>query len=420
MATEDDSKEKLLARIAELEAVNAKLLKDKHGFIINSADVYENLKKLQDNFMERFGKNYSALRTGFDLQPWIKAAAQSRGLAESAISLAPPRRRQLVSCIITFLLLPTSMLLTWVLLFLAIFLDKSRILGGILVIYFIHVYTDKSHQEGSRALSWFKRHSFWKSLRNYFPVLLLKQNPDTVFDPKEVYMFGYHPHGIISVGCFVNFAADANGVSEMFPGITICPATLEANFFIPFWREIILRLGVISVGAKALKYVLNKGPGNAVLVVPGGAAEALDAHPGTHSLTLNRRSGFFRIALQHGACLVPIYSFGENDLYEQVPNEEGSAIRNMQNVMLKYLGFATPFFSGAGSSGAAVPMNPIPSRVPIITIVGDPIKCPVIENPTREDIDKVRVLYVEKLKEIFKQFADQYAPQRVGDLKIIK
>ena len=188
----------------------------------------------------------------------------------------------------------------------------------------------------------------------------------------------------------------------------------------PIWREIILRLGVISVSAQSLKHVLQKGPGNAVLVVPGGAAEALDAHPGTHSLTLHRRSGFFRIAMQHGACLVPIYSFGENDLYEQAPNEEGSFVRTVQNNLLKYLGFATPFFSGAGSSGAALPMNPIPSRVPVITVVGDPIKCPVIENPTRDDIDKMRMLYIEKLQEIFTQFADIYAPQRSADLKIVK
>ena len=59
--------------------------------------------------------------------------------------------------------------------------------------------------------------------RNYFPVLLVKQNPDTIFDPKETYMFGYHPHGIISVGCFVNFAADANGIEDVFPG-TIPPS----------------------------------------------------------------------------------------------------------------------------------------------------------------------------------------------------
>lgn len=228
------------------------------------------------------------------------AAAQSRGLAESAIAYAPPRRRQLISCILTFLLLPMSMLTTGILILLAIFVDKSRILGLLLTLYFTYIYFDKAHETGAKPWREFKTWSFWKSLSNYFPVVLLKQNPETVFDPKEKYMFGYHPHGIISVGCFVNFAADANGTSEMFPGITIKPATLQANFFIPFWREIILRLGVISVSAKSLNNELSKGGGSAVLVVPGGAAEALDAHPGTHSLTLNRRSGFFRIALQHG------------------------------------------------------------------------------------------------------------------------
>ena len=155
------------------------------------------------------------------------------------------------------------------------------------------------------------------------------------------------------------------------------------------------------------------------LLVQGGAAEALDARPGTHALTLSRRRGFFRIALQHGASLVPIYSFGENDLYEQAPNSEGSLLRKCQNIFLKYAGFATPFFSGAGSSGAAMPMNPIPARVPVVTVVGDPIKMAKIEHPTNEDIDKARVLYVERLHEIFDKFADKYAPTRSGDLKIV-
>jgi len=98
---------------------------------------------------------------------------------------------------------------------------------------------------------------------------VVKQNPDTVYDPNGIYMFGYHPHGIISVGCFVSFAADANGVTDMFPGIKIHPATLVANFYIPFWRELLIRLGVIGVSARSLNNVLKKGPGNACLVVPG-------------------------------------------------------------------------------------------------------------------------------------------------------
>lgn len=52
--------------------------------------------------------------------------------------------------------------------------------------------------------------------------------------------------------------------------------------------------------------------------VSGGAEEALDAHPGYHTLTLKSRRGFIREALKTGAHLVPVYSFGENEVFEQV------------------------------------------------------------------------------------------------------
>ena len=62
----------------------------------------------------------------------------------------------------------------------------------------------------------------------------------------------------------------------------------------------------------------------------GGAAEALDSHPGKHMLTLKYRKGFARIALETGAQLVPVYSFGETELFEQVisllVNEEAARL----------------------------------------------------------------------------------------------
>ena len=105
-------------------------------------------------------------------------------------------------------------------------------------------------------------------------------------------------------------------------------------------------------------------------------------------------------------------------MYEQVPNEEGSLVRTLQNAFLRYAGFAMPFFSGAGSAGRAIPANPMPRRCPIITIVGDPIKCPLIAEPTKEDIDNARRLYVDRLQAMFQQFADKYAPARTEDLNI--
>jgi 2-acylglycerol O-acyltransferase 2 len=54
------------------------------------------------------------------------------------------------------------------------------------------------------------------------------------------------------------------------------------------------------------------------VIVIGGATESLRAHPGTADLTLKRRLGFIKIAIREGADLVPVFSFGENDIYDQL------------------------------------------------------------------------------------------------------
>lgn len=40
----------------------------------------------------------------------------------------------------------------------------------------------------------------------------------------------------------------------------------------------------------------------------------MSAHPGTADLTLKRRMGFIKLAMRQGADLVPVFSFGENDV----------------------------------------------------------------------------------------------------------
>jgi len=89
----------------------------------------------------------------------------------------------------------------------------------------------------------------------------------------------------------------------------------------PFYRDILLALGVCSVSKQSCSNILKSGPGSAITIVVGGAAESLSAHPGTADLTLRRRSGldsfdalfrfnywtffanrlgFIKLAIQHG------------------------------------------------------------------------------------------------------------------------
>ena len=81
----------------------------------------------------------------------------------------------------------------------------------------------------------------------------------------------------------------ATGFSEYFPGIKPHLLTLETNFRTPFYRDILMWMGVCSVSKESCQNVLGQGGGSAITIVVGGAAESLSAHPGTADLTLRKR-----------------------------------------------------------------------------------------------------------------------------------
>jgi len=226
-------------------------------------------------------------------------------------------------------------------------------------------------------------------------------------------MIGYHPHGVSGLGAFAAFGGRYPELDAIFPGIELFGCTLQSNFNVPILRECLLAMGGISVSEGAIKAALSRGPGHAVVVVPGGASEALHAKPGSHDLTLQKRSGFFRIALETGSHLVPVYSFGENELFDQACY---SPLTTVNTWMVRTVGFFLPLYSGSG----AVPLNPVPKRTPIITVVGQPIPVRKNPHPSKDDIEELKSEYICNLCKIFDEFADVYAPLRNANLKIVE
>ena len=66
------------------------------------------------------------------------------------------------------------------------------------------------------------------------------------------------------------------------------------------------------------------------------------------------------------ASLVPTFSFGENEIYQQVPNFRGSKIRNIQEFLQTYLSFAPLLFFGRGMFQYSFGI--VPYRTPIYTV----------------------------------------------------
>jgi 2-acylglycerol O-acyltransferase 2 len=260
------------------------------------------------------------------------------------------------------------------------------------------VFFQKFHQRGGMRNDFFRSLSFWKLFRDYFPISLVKSADIPADRP---YIFGYHPHGIIAIGALTNFATEATGFSRLFPGINLRLLTLTMNFQIPFSSLVLGWLGACDASPKSINHILSKGQGNSVMLVLGGAKEALDARPGKYELFLKNRKGFVKLALRNGAALVPVFSFGELDVYDQVPNPEGSRLREVQDKSQEVLGFSLPLIRGRGIFNYTFGL--LPHRRPIVSVVGRPI--PVPKTPekeiTAELIDKYHEQYVAALIEVF-------------------
>lgn len=134
-------------------------------------------------------------------------------------------------------------------------------------------------------------------LRDYFPVSLHRTTPLPADRP---YLFAYHPHGIVGIGAVCSLGSEACGFSEKFPGLSPHVLTLDNNFYVPFFRDYLLSIGMNSVARKSCETILRKGPGNAIVIVVGGAQESLNARPGEMMLTLRKRKGFVRVAMRTG------------------------------------------------------------------------------------------------------------------------
>ncbi|RXN04381.1 diacylglycerol O-acyltransferase 2 [Labeo rohita] len=277
------------------------------------------------------------------------------------------------------------------------------------------IYDWNTPKQGGRRSTWVRNWTVWKYFRDYFPIRLIKTHN---LLPSRNYIFGYHPHGIFCFGAFCNFGTEATGFSKIFPGIKPSLATLAGNFRLPVFRDYLMSGGICPVNRNSIDYLLSSnGTGNAVVIVIGGAAESLDCAPGMNSVTLRNRKGFVKLALKQGADLVPVYSFGENEVYKQLIFDDDSWWRTVQKRLQKILGFAPCLFHGCGlffreSWGL------VPYCKPITTVVGEPITVPKIEEPTQDVIDMYHAMYIRSLKSLFDNYKTRFGLNESDTLHI--
>nr|XP_033780687.1 2-acylglycerol O-acyltransferase 2-like [Geotrypetes seraphini] len=273
------------------------------------------------------------------------------------------------------------------------------------LLYLAWLYLDRdTPASGGRSSDWSRNWTIWKYFRDYFPIKLVKT---AELDPAKNYVFGFHPHGILVAGAFGNFCTEATGFSQLFPGLRPHLLMLPFWFKVPLFRDYIMSAGLISSEKESAVHLLSQKSGGQVAVIAvGGPPESLDARPGALTLQILSRKGFIKVAMSQGAQLVPVFSFGENELFHQVENPPGSLIRLVQEKLQKFLGVATPLFHARGVFQYSFGL--LPFRRPIHTVVGEPIPVPKNLNPSIEEIEALHKTYLQKLIRLFETHKIQY------------
>jgi Diacylglycerol acyltransferase len=258
------------------------------------------------------------------------------------------------------------------------------------ILYTNYSYNGNPELTGCRELSptdllWPWLRSIDDHVQRFFSGRVIKE-VDLPSD--KLYIFGYHPHGVLPVSLF--WLRNSDDWSALFPGIVFSILTASSLHLVPVMRDFLQWKGGREVSRESFDYSLSRKRN--VLVVPGGQTELMLSRSNQNQIKLSiRHQGFIRIAIERGVDLVPVFSFGENDVLDNI------YLPVLQKWFLKRLGAALPFHPHSGW------LLPVPRKQNISIVVGTPIQVKQISNPNASEVKVVLDLYLRELHRIFEK-----------------
>jgi hypothetical protein len=170
---------------------------------------------------------------------------------------------------------------------------------------------------------------------------------------------------------------------------TCAPIVLQ----LPIVGYFMKKIGYVPAKSKYILETLTKKEENVGVVLDG--INGMFQTQGKEEVAyLKARKGIVKIALRAGAPLVPVYGFGHTALYTVIVDPFG-LLQWLSNALETSL---CPFFGRCGWF-----LGP-PSRLAVAVCMGEPVMCPLIAEPTQEQVDE----YHQKLLDSFQQLFDQH------------
>ncbi|KPA80999.1 putative diacylglycerol acyltransferase [Leptomonas pyrrhocoris] len=213
-------------------------------------------------------------------------------------------------------------------------------------------------------------------------------------NPKNQYMFSFHPHGVFPGTSMVvpktEIWEKAVGRCKEHFVSTHCA---DIVFNVPLMRDFPMCLGAMSVSRRGIESSLKHG--NSPLIVTGGQSEMLLTRMSDNEMhVVCHHIGFIRMAIKNGVPLVPVISFSESNILDNV-----HCIR-LQRWFLNRIAFPFP----------TLPIGrwylPLPTTKPVTIVVGQPIS-PLPGRDNADDpahVEELRLRYFEHLEVLFYKY----------------
>jgi 2-acylglycerol O-acyltransferase 2 len=191
---------------------------------------------------------------------------------------------------------------------------------------------------------------------------LLKGHLDKL--PEGPVLYVAHPHGLFSMAPFLHWAAEKTS----WPSGKKVHIAIHSIFFrIPLVRELCEHFGAIEANDEDIREVLRSG--DSVALLTGGVREIFSTEAGQMKIHLKKRRGFARVAKDLGVPIVPVLTFGENELF---PPIEGFWTDWVQQYLRKWFGISIPVPTFESlKNWFSLLRNPL--TPPVVTWIGRPI-----------------------------------------------
>lgn len=197
-------------------------------------------------------------------------------------------------------------------------------------------------------------------------------------------LYIWHPHGLFACAPWIHAVTSMGTNSQK-----MSMATLPMYFRIPFLHDMFKMTGIINTNYETIRTHMNDG--KPVGLVLGGVEEMFQVQPYTLNLVLKKRTGYLRLALETKKPIIPVLTYGENELFDAVPKLTNSELNRF---LKRNFGIMIPFPSlESFTRWAKITEEPLS---PIHTHVGEPVY--PIESDT---IETLRERYMKAIQELF-------------------